>query len=157
MRTKCCRTVTERFTSVVLHSFFPQVFRRLVLLRGTPCASGRTSTLSPACVGYQASTSVSPGLIGCNRLIRLHIHIYIHVLVFLFPIFCSTRVFCVAGSLSYVCFFVHTSMSVSLSLPFLTYSSVEDPGGPASFSMHARSKVTYLVNPTSKGRQRSRR
>ena len=38
----------------------------------------------------------------------------------------------------------------SLSLPpsFLTYSSVQGPGGPALFSTHARNNAISLVNPT---------
>ena len=91
-RRKCCRTVIERFSSVVLHSFLSVGFRE---------------------------AGAAPFL-------------------FLFSVFCSTCVFCIAGPLSCVCFFVHTFVSVSLSLSFLTYSSVQDPRGPAL--LHAVAK-----------------
>ena len=112
-----------------------------------PCASGSTSILSPVCVGHQASATVA-GLIGCSRLVPLHTHINIHKLEFLYPVICATRVFCIAGSLSCVLLspYVSEHLSVSLSL-FLTYSLVQDPGGPTSFSTHACSNATYLVTP----------
>ena len=39
---------------------------------------------------------------------------------------------------------------LSLSLPFLTYSAVQDPGGPASFSTHTHSNVITRVRRKSR-------
>ena len=109
-RTKCCRTVTERFSSVILHSFLSAGFREA---RVAPWNARVLPAVPPSRPGVRGLSSVGiclAGLIGCNRLIRLHTHIYIRILVFLFPDF-----FCVAGPLSCACFFVHMSVSVSLS------------------------------------------
>ena len=139
VRTKCCRIVTE-FFSVVLHSFL--------------CAGSREADFAPWNARVLPADSPSRSLcaqvirvgiclavlIGCNHSNCLHIFINIHILVFFCSVSCSTCVFCVVGPLSrvllcpYVC--------ECLSLPFLTYSSVQDPGGPASFPTHARSNVT---------------
>ena len=45
---------------------------------------------------------------------------------------------CVPYMLLCLCMCEH----VSLSPPFLTYFSVQDPGGPALFSTHARNNAT---------------
>ena len=107
-------------------AFFPQVFGRLVLLRGTPVCFRQNLHLVPCVRGLSSVGICLAGLIGCNRLIRLHTHINIHILVFLYPVFCATRVFCIAGSLScvllspYVC--ERLSISLSLFSPTLRWS-----------------------------------
>ena len=78
-------------------------------------------------------------LIGCNRSDYLHIFINIHILVFFCSVSGSTCVFCVVRPLSRV--FLCPYVSERPSLPFLTYSSIQDPSGPASFSTHARSNA----------------
>ena len=108
--------------------------------RQRPCAPGRTSLLSPVCVRLTGVGICLAVMIGCNRPNCLHIHINIHIFVF----FALSPAQLVSSALSGrfpVCFFLHTCVSVSLglSLPFLTYSSVEHPGGPTAFSTHARS------------------
>ena len=83
-----------------------------------PCASGRTSLLSPMCVRLTGVDICIAVLIGCNRPNCLLIHINIHILVF----FALSPAQLVSSALSGrfpVCFFVHTCVSVSLSLsPF---------------------------------------
>ena len=113
------------------------------------CAFGSTSILSPMCVRLTGVDICIAVLIGCNHPSFLHIHINIHILM-LFALSPTQLVSSALSGRFPVCFFFHTCVSVSLglSLPFLTYSSVQNPGGPALFSMHAHSYAKYLVNPT---------
>ena len=137
-RTKCCRTETERFSSVHSPSLsFLQVFGRLALLRGKPvCFRQHLHCIS----GARRRSGIGicfAGLIGCNRLRVLYsfVNIYIHSCL---SVSMSICVFCVDGPCPCVyCSYVSGRLSLSLS-PSTTCSSVQDPGGPASF-LHARS------------------
>ena len=134
-------------------AFFPQVFGRLVLLRGAPVCFRQNLHLVPCVRGLSGVGICLAGLIGCNRSNCLHIHTNIPILVFLYPVSCATRVSCVAGPHSRVLSGPYVRERLSL---FLTYSSVQDHGGPASFSTHARSNATTRT-PTPTRRRRALR
>ena len=143
-RTKCCRTGTERFSSVILASFFLQVSGGSCCFEERPCASGSTSIVSPECAGEQASTSVSPTW----SVVTTHVFCtYSYILIYIFscPLFCLWLHLRLQrrrdASLCILCPYVSESLSLSLS-PSITCSSVQDPGGPTLFSMQARSNVT---------------
>ena len=101
-------------------AFFPQVFGRLVLLRGTPVCFRQNLHLVPCVRGLSGVGICLAGLIGCNRLISLHIFINIHILVFFCSVSGSTCVFCVDGPLSRVLLCPYVRERLSLSFPLLS-------------------------------------
>ena len=116
-----------------------------MLLRGTPVCFQQYLRFG-SCERRLSGVGIClAGLIGCNRLITLHILINIHILVFFCSVSGSTCVFCVDGPCScvFLCPYVHGFLSLSFP-PSITCSSIQDPGGPASFSTHARSNATAL-------------
>ena len=110
------------------------VFGRLALLRGTPVCFRQH--LHP--IPFRAQTNrhqhLFAGLFGCNRLRALcclsFVNIYIHTFV-------SIRFLCVEGLCLCTSLLMRTRVSVFSPFPSIIFSSVQDPGGPASF-LHAR-------------------
>ena len=140
-RTKCCRTVTERFSSVVLHSFLSAGFREA---RAAPRNARVLPAVPPSYPRVRRRTGIGicfASLIGCNRLGNLHTFLNIHIFVSLCSVSGSARVFCVDGPCSRVFVCPYVRKCPSLFSPSITCSSVQDPGGPASFYTHARNNA----------------
>ena len=146
--TKCCWTVTGRFSSSILHSFFRAGFweARAVL------RNARVLPAAPPSYLFRAQTSrhrhLFAGLFGCNRSCALlficHLLIYIHSCLF---VSVSIRVSCVDGPCPCVSLLVRNRASLSL-FPLLSPALwFKTPVVPPRFSAHARCNATYLVNP----------
>ena len=123
----------------LLHSHSVQVFGRLTLLRGTPVCFRQSLHLTfLVCVSRGRCLPCQPA--SCNGLdLYIHICLYAHA--------CSRLVSAVlfdCGScvLTFLC--ACKRVRCFSILLCLSYFLVQDPGGPASFYMHARNKETPL-------------
>ena len=147
--------VSDRNQTLLLCSFpiafFSAGFREA-------CAASRNARVLPATPSlyppFRTQTirhrHLFAGLFGCNRSHILFVcfsFVYIYTRSCLCCLSLHSRLRC--RRVVSLCFFAHTHATLSLSFPLLSSTlRFKTPVVPPRFSTHARSNVTYLVNPT---------
>ena len=118
---------------------FVQVFGRLALLRGTPVSFRQHLQPSPHfCALTNRHRHLFAGLFGCNRLRATLLLSFVNIYTYTFASLCLgvRSFFCVGGPCPCVPLLIRRESPSFFPLPSIISSSVQDPGGPASF-LHA--------------------